>query len=333
MATTPSYTTRPALLKSPWRFLTTSYGINREGEVYVRRSILGIPFGDRPTVPVEKVTRAHAKGTIFGDVVFGEGSHDPVTWKSVFLPESKLRNARAALKAVRNAQEQWEREEERFRNPPESSFESYILLYPHIPKTVHQILAAIRPRVFDAASLHAQVRVGDVVRKGDVVATYGDMLLTSPHDGRVEMLGDLTPGIHEWPGIGLDYSDETTGKQGSPDRIPIGQLPLDVTHMRTEVYSFGLRPFKSKLDRCPIVRWCFDHGSPWLDRKRKRGWAMYSVIDLAAFACKGGPNKLNIPRRFLEDSSFTHRARQYWTLINNAEAAREPVAAPNGERD
>lgn len=96
------YVTRPALIKGPWSWLTTSYGIDKE-LVYSRKSFLGLLYGERHELPIDQVTRTHAKGMMFGDVVFGEGPHDPVVWKSIFRPERKPRKARAVLAAIKTS--------------------------------------------------------------------------------------------------------------------------------------------------------------------------------------------------------------------------------------
>lgn len=97
------YTVGPAFIKGPWRSLTTSYGIG-QGEVYSRRTFFGVKRGG-PTVPVEGVTRTHAEGVVVGDVVFGEGSHNPVVWRDVLFPQRKLRKARAVLAEIKRSTE------------------------------------------------------------------------------------------------------------------------------------------------------------------------------------------------------------------------------------
>ncbi|MCP4549209.1 MAG: hypothetical protein GY835_22375 [bacterium] len=93
------YEASPALLRSPWAWLTTQYGI-ADGEVYVRKSILGIKFGDRRSMRIENVTRTHATGTLWGKVVFGEGSAEPVVWEGLFRPEATLRRVKDIVKEL-----------------------------------------------------------------------------------------------------------------------------------------------------------------------------------------------------------------------------------------
>ena len=88
---------RPSIFKNPKGAFFTTYGIEK-GEVYIKNSFLGIKYGNRPSVPVSKVTRTYATGTVFGNIVFGEGSHEPVIWENVFRPESKLKLVRETIK-------------------------------------------------------------------------------------------------------------------------------------------------------------------------------------------------------------------------------------------
>ena len=86
----------PSILKNPKGAFFTTYGIEN-GEVYIKNSFLGIKYGNEPSVPVSKVTRTYATGTIFGSIVFGEGSHEPVIWENVFRPESELKLVRETI--------------------------------------------------------------------------------------------------------------------------------------------------------------------------------------------------------------------------------------------
>lgn len=93
----PYYKVRPFLLSSVFGFLTTEYMICG-GEVGVNKSFLGVKFGDRPSVPISHITKIHANGTLCGDIVFGDGSEQPVIWKKVLKPESVLRKVKSILK-------------------------------------------------------------------------------------------------------------------------------------------------------------------------------------------------------------------------------------------
>ena len=47
---------------------------------------------------MSKVTRTHANGFLIGDIVFGEGSHDPVKWERVLFPQRKLKAVKRTIK-------------------------------------------------------------------------------------------------------------------------------------------------------------------------------------------------------------------------------------------
>jgi len=92
------YQTTPDFLVAPCRSCTTLYGI-ANGEVYVDRSIFGIKFGSRPRVRICNVTRIHATGAVWGSVVFGESSGEPVVWEKVFRPDATLRKVKQIIQA------------------------------------------------------------------------------------------------------------------------------------------------------------------------------------------------------------------------------------------
>jgi len=87
---------RPFIVTSFFGFFFTEYKVE-SGEVKVDKSIAGIKFGDRPSAKIANITRMHATGTIVGNIVFGEGSAEPVVWKNVFRPESTLRKVKAFI--------------------------------------------------------------------------------------------------------------------------------------------------------------------------------------------------------------------------------------------
>ena len=94
------YATEPSFLVAPLSSLTTSYGID-DREVFVYRAFLGIKFGERPKMEAKNVTRVHANGWVWGEVVFAEGSAEPVKWRKVYRPEKVRREAERTLDHLR----------------------------------------------------------------------------------------------------------------------------------------------------------------------------------------------------------------------------------------
>ena len=92
---------RPVFWKGIKNFIFITYGI-KDGKVYINNSFMGFKFGDRPEIKVENVTRTFPKGGMVGDVVFGEGSHNPVIWKNVFRPEKLKLKADRLIKEIKN---------------------------------------------------------------------------------------------------------------------------------------------------------------------------------------------------------------------------------------
>lgn len=90
------FQTQPFLLAHPVAWLLSTYGLS-DKEVFERRSFLGIEFGARPRMRIENVTRIHATGLLWGDVIFGEGSAEPVVWRGVFRPEAIRKRAQFEL--------------------------------------------------------------------------------------------------------------------------------------------------------------------------------------------------------------------------------------------
>ncbi len=86
----------PSIFSGLWRSITTTYGVSQK-HVYVTRSFLGFKFGDRPSVQLRLITRVHARGGIFGDIIFAEGSAEPVIWSRVFRPESVMKRAQKVI--------------------------------------------------------------------------------------------------------------------------------------------------------------------------------------------------------------------------------------------
>lgn len=92
-----TFKTRPFFLADLRGALVSKYGIEA-GEVFALKSFLGVNSGG-PRLPVSKVTRTHANGFLIGDIVFGEGSHDPVKWERVLFPQRKLKAVNKTLKS------------------------------------------------------------------------------------------------------------------------------------------------------------------------------------------------------------------------------------------
>ena len=91
-----TFKTRPLFLADLRGALVSKYGIEA-GEVFALKSFLGVNSGG-PRLPVSKVTRTHANGFLIGDIVFGEGSHDPVKWERVLFPQRKLKAVKRTIK-------------------------------------------------------------------------------------------------------------------------------------------------------------------------------------------------------------------------------------------
>ncbi|MEE9354880.1 MAG: hypothetical protein V3U75_04750 [Methylococcaceae bacterium] len=92
------YKTSPSILADPWGFITAIYRITST-EVRAERTFLGMHY-EMQKVQVQEVTRARFRGAIVGDVVFAEGSAEPVVWKNVFLPKRKYDAAWSIIRKI-----------------------------------------------------------------------------------------------------------------------------------------------------------------------------------------------------------------------------------------
>lgn len=98
------FTTRPAFMEGPFRWLTSVYGVQTNGGVCARHFTPELPFLNRrgPAISPERGTsKSPTGGVLFGDVVSGEGTHDPVVRKSALFPGKKIDNVIWAIERQR----------------------------------------------------------------------------------------------------------------------------------------------------------------------------------------------------------------------------------------
>lgn len=207
-----------------------------------------------------------------------------------------------------------------------------VLYYPHIPKTVDRLLRAREPHKYHDGAFRFLVHLREGVEKGDAIAEYGDFKLTAPFAGRIEFLGDLTPGVYDWPQV-LDWRARAPEppEESSSDRelreANLNSITFPDDAQPTSAFAFALRPLADpKLaGRIGYYRYCrvraaFDHGDVWLDMKRKRGYTLYSVIDMAVFNIKSPGSGIPIPDSLVNEKDFSDKLLAYWDMINSANA-------------
>lgn len=91
----------PSLLRDPVGWMTASFCVDDENVFIDRRVLSFIPIGDRPSVPINSITRMRARGTFWGDVVFGTDASEVVTWSNVYRPERVRKRAKDIIDRIR----------------------------------------------------------------------------------------------------------------------------------------------------------------------------------------------------------------------------------------
>lgn len=193
----------------------------------------------------------------------------------------------------------------------------FVAHYPHIPKAVDTLLRHLSPRKYGPSAYRNLVSQGTFVQKFDVIATYGDIQVTAPYAGKIEMLGLETPGVYEWPDLRSD--DENVEFESDESyRFNLNYKALffpDETDNR-KAYAFGIRPEQvSSEEYLPLdVHLAYDKGQVWRNMKWRRGRTFYTIIDLVVCG------SLKLPKPLRNNEEYRGELNRYWSLINNARA-------------
>lgn len=201
----------------------------------------------------------------------------------------------------------------------EEDLADIIIYYPHIPKTIVTLLKALYPDKYDSADFAPLVQKYAWVEKGQTVAIYGEIEMTAPFSGRIEMLGSHHAGRFEWP----ETEGTTIMKFLNHDN--------DGSAKEEYHYSFALRPLLTDPDyirtRTPYndyhVARAFDNAE--LNSKRFMGFIygqppFYTLIDNATACVKGLSSRIQVPISLRKDDEFRKQLIRYWDLINFAVA-------------
>lgn len=156
----------------------------------------------------------------------------------------RLRDREAFMAAIERAQSEAEESAEEKSNWNEADLADFLIFYPHIPKAVETLLRHIEPENFTEQSYTNRVKVGEWVTAGTVVASYGGVEISCPVDGRIEMIGHESPGLHEWPdrkpNPEIDPGEDPEGFLR--EHLNSGSLVFPETVPVREAYSFSVRP-------------------------------------------------------------------------------------------
>lgn len=209
-----------------------------------------------------------------------------------------------------------------------------VLYYPHVPRALDQYLRAVFPTKYNDQSYRIQVSVGDTLRQGEVIATYGYNKITAPCDGEIVFLGGL-PGRLDWP----DRRQEDLSVSCSEDPITYeanninrGAIVFPETVDVGSSYAFAICPNDFNISKYYGVRRAFDEGNVWHDGKKptflenlfgRNGDTVYTTIDLLVCALKYPGSGTKLPEYLLQDKDYRTRLFRYWDLINSAVAAKE----------
>ena len=226
-----------------------------------------------------------------------------------------------------------EAERERLNNLTDGDLVDFALYYPHIPKTVDRLLRARQPtKYFDGAFVYL-VQKNEVVAQGDVIATYGDFKLTAPFPGRVEFLGNPTPGVYDWQGLAQPPSNELEGEIPDSKDLPqagMGWIVFSEHVNSLDPYAFALRPLRDGKIYGRFgnylfarVRYAFDNGNVWIPGGKE--YSLYSVIDMAVLNFRHPGSGLPLPESLKTDPHFPQQLIPYWDFINNATATIRPA--------
>lgn len=205
-----------------------------------------------------------------------------------------------------------------------------VLYYPHIPNTVDRFLQGREPQKYHEGAFSFLVRERDGVEEGGVIATYGDFKLTAPFPGRVEFLGSQTPGKCDWPRL-MDYASTAPPNESPADcelrEANYGSIAFPNDTQPDKAFAFALRPLadpklvgKIGYYGCSKVRTAFDRGNVWTNMKKKRGYTLYSVIDMAVCNIKSPGSGIPIPDSLVNEEDFSDKLLPYWDMINSANA-------------
>ena len=237
---------------------------------------------------------------------------------------------------------------ERLRNLKDEDLTDWVVYYPHIPKAVHRLLKARDPNRYHDNAYTIVATKGSGVQKGQVIARYGDFQVTAPFDGRLEMLGDARPGLHEWPDLQEYRHIDGTEEEQKIANLNSYALVFPSSIPEKEAYAFALRPIRNQVGLTEskfnsfTVRPAFDHGQVYLGMKRpedidkininlgrswklwtkqwKQPYAFYSIIDMAVYNLKDEECGTPVPENLRTDSVYRKELIRYWDLINNAHA-------------
>lgn len=316
-----SYVTRPYVrytLICPSPFL--KYEITPD-KLYIHHEFFGIQLGQPATYSLQGADFEPVQNIL--QRILGVGSltvrsrNGAVTCERI----SDIEQFRAALEGTHSAiiaDKDKERESNKIVNLTDADLSDCVLYYPHVPKAVDRLLRALEPTRYNSSPYVNIAKVGQGVQRGDVIAQYGDIKITAPYSGRIELIGNADPGKHEWPEPQpFDSHSINSGRLLFPESID-----------PTECHAFALRPLRdpeyvgeSGNYNWFSVRNAFDHGNVWRDMKKKRGNTFYTIIDLTVCDLKYPGNGIALPQELRDDTGYRDRLMEYWVLINNASAS------------
>lgn len=185
----------------------------------------------------------------------------------------------------------------------ENILSNTVVFYPHIPKTVAKILAyRLKRNLFKRKPIYSILkRIGDIVRKGDVIAKYGPIEITAASDGKIVFLSTELPGKVEWS----DSSKTVFSKESKKD----------------DCFCVGIRIINQSPEPSEIfVRNFYNHGNVWVNMEKRRGnETVYTLID----------HGLCHPDSYLPaDLKKNNILEMYWNLINHGQAYTEKLILP-----
>ncbi|MFS4491670.1 hypothetical protein [Maribacter sp. 2308TA10-17] len=182
----------------------------------------------------------------------------------------------------------------------ENDLSDVIVYYPHIAKTVNEIFVyRLKRNIFKKKPVYRNLmKNGDIVRKGDVIAEYGTIEITSASDGKIVFLSNEQPGKYEWP----------------QNADSILEFPKDLDN--EDCYCVGIRILNNNPESSEFrIKNFYNNGNWFAGNDKKIAETVFSIIDEAY------SNTIEIPKHLRKNPIL----EKYWRLIEDGKGYIEKI--------